>query len=764
MIKAFISHSSKQKEFALKLVECLGRDLCIIDCFDFQPAYQTEDQICQQIKNASAFVLLLSKDALQSKWVQEEVKIAIEKMSDDDLSRFWPYIVDDLDVNDCPKWISRNKCFNLVHFSSPKLLSIDINQKIRKLIWSANPAQEILDTMLIGRAKDIDSFEKKFYASVDNNIKSLVVCGRAGVGKEAFTTECIRRSNGIKEYAPSKISLQPAESVEDFISYLNSYTFSYKNEESSNIFSKSIYEKVDIAVDMLNSLYNAHSVLLIEDDYCLITYKGDFATWFIDIVTNEHLTKKLGIFIMSKHMPKVINITSFPQIIVVPLQEIDREDRKKILVQCLRLYGVQNMSSDDINYFIDKLLHSPYQLIKVAEAVSVTSVELVKANIKDYVEIGDNKMQTLLGQFLDRTESKNVLIILSEFDVISYEIVEEIFQGEYTEALTEINKMMSLGIVSRFGKNEQYLRLDHYVSDYIRRCRIKLDDVWQNSVIEVIEKSVRDVEKLTEDTSLYLYNIKKQILSNKSFDSKYLFPSIIVKTLMEKYNNQDYKFVIQLGYDVLNSERNYYPEIKREIRYWLCLSLCRVQDNRFYEEVKPMENADLYFLKGFYKRIETDYQVAESLYRRALKMSPNLQRAKRELVTVLSAQNKYSEALTLAQENYERNPENSYQIYGYFRCLVRKYPLTYDDKKQLEELMSKMNENYSEKREELYSAMKIEYNSYVLRLNPNAMLDIIDKAKNEFPKSANVLRAAESYLYKQGIKKNMQSFEEDCDF
>ena len=38
MIKAFISHSSKQKkEFVEPLVELLGRDSCIIDCFPQSP-------------------------------------------------------------------------------------------------------------------------------------------------------------------------------------------------------------------------------------------------------------------------------------------------------------------------------------------------------------------------------------------------------------------------------------------------------------------------------------------------------------------------------------------------------------------------------------------------------------------------------------------------------------------------------------------------------------------------------------------------------
>ena len=49
MIKAFISHSSAQKTFAQELVNKIGRDYCKIDCFDFEPAYKSIDEIFRAI-------------------------------------------------------------------------------------------------------------------------------------------------------------------------------------------------------------------------------------------------------------------------------------------------------------------------------------------------------------------------------------------------------------------------------------------------------------------------------------------------------------------------------------------------------------------------------------------------------------------------------------------------------------------------------------------------------------------------------------------
>lgn len=71
MIKAFISHSSKQKDFATRLVNLIGRDLCLIDCYDFEPAYKSIDEIYRAIEKCTIFVLLISRDSLASDWVKK---------------------------------------------------------------------------------------------------------------------------------------------------------------------------------------------------------------------------------------------------------------------------------------------------------------------------------------------------------------------------------------------------------------------------------------------------------------------------------------------------------------------------------------------------------------------------------------------------------------------------------------------------------------------------------------------------------------------
>ena len=71
MIKVFISHSSAQKDFAQQLVELLGRDRCIIDCYDFESAYKTLDEIYSAIEESTVVAFFSNQGFIIFRMVYE---------------------------------------------------------------------------------------------------------------------------------------------------------------------------------------------------------------------------------------------------------------------------------------------------------------------------------------------------------------------------------------------------------------------------------------------------------------------------------------------------------------------------------------------------------------------------------------------------------------------------------------------------------------------------------------------------------------------
>ena len=75
--------------------------------------------------------------------------------------------------------------------------------------------------------------------------------------------------------------------------------------------------------------------------------------------------------------------------------------------------------------------------------------------------------------------------------------------------------------------------------------------------------------------------------------------------------------------------------------------------------------------------------------------------------------------------------------------------------------MSAMKKNLSDKHEELYAAMEIEYKYYVKKIGVQEMLDLIRKSETNFPGSVNIKRAAQPFKLKQAIITKEELLPED---
>ena len=83
---------------------------------------------------------------------------------------------------------------------------------------------------------------------------------------------------------------------------------------------------------------------------------------------------------------------------------------------------------------------------------------------------------------------------------------------------------------------------------------------------------------------------------------------------------------------------------------WLCMALAREKDEQFETEVTYFNDSyNFHFLWGFYYRQKGYINDAKKELRKALDLNPDHQKTKRELVSVLVREGKYSEALKMAK-------------------------------------------------------------------------------------------------------------------
>lgn len=758
MIKAFISHSSKQKVFALKLYNLIGRDFCYIDCYDFEPAYKSLDEIIRKIESCTVFVLLISRESLQSKWVSKEIDAAVRKFGPAQLERFWPYIIDpDLKLEDCPEWIREKESFNLHKFLSPELLALDIEQKFRRIIWRENPDMKVREIGLIGRQEEIGQFEQLRYSMNGQNLRALIISGRQGVGKDAFAKQCLFQLGRPHEMEPCRISLDVKNGLEDFLIQLNLILVQYNDAQMKAYLAGGYQGKIDVAISMLNRICDMRQVVFVDDNMACVLPDKSIPNWFKDIVSDDTLNKQLALFVKSRLTPNSYVVSELPRLAHIHLNSLTKTDRKKLFYSLAQSYHLEDFRDRDADFFVEKLLESPFQIHEAVKVISQQGVTNAKNDIKKLIEIGDERAKPLIDHFKENRLSINVLCILARFEFLDFDTLEDIFEGEEDNLHLAISDLLVYGVVSTFGLSGEYIRLDHYLCDYIRRNRIPLPEDIGLVVDEVIEKRIVNAN-ITKEVSIYFYDLQQKIMKQQYTCDSFLVPSVLIKAIIEAYNERNYKLVISICEKIRNDGHDLNEEVNRELLYWNCLSLCRTlkedEGNRdkFWELVRFIGGADNAFLKGFFFRYDEQYPNAEKYLKQALDMNPNMDRAKRELVTVLLEQGDYDNALKWAQENYEHDKgENTYHIYAYFRCLVRKRDLSVGERTLVRVLMQQVEDSYSDKKDELYAAMEISYATYIERKLPREMLSFIKERERAFPNSLNVSRAANEYRKKQQL-------------
>ena len=123
MIKAFLSHSSKDKDSYVRIVadKLLNKMSIIYDEYTFEIGNKTLDEIMNGLEKTELFVFFISDNSLKSEWVKNEVLTAGDKLGNR-LKQFYPIIIDkNITYKDerIPEWLQKE--YNLKYVSKPTI-------------------------------------------------------------------------------------------------------------------------------------------------------------------------------------------------------------------------------------------------------------------------------------------------------------------------------------------------------------------------------------------------------------------------------------------------------------------------------------------------------------------------------------------------------------------------------------------------------------------------------------------------------------------
>lgn len=755
MKRIFISHSSSDKQFYAEplvetLIKSLGENKIVFDSITFEEGAKTHIEISQWLDGTDLFVLLLSDEALKSKWVQSEIMQSEElEHRNPNEERIFPIIIDpNINHEDdrIPDWLRQ---YNIRIINSPKKAARQIISRSIEITWINNPKLKEKNNLYVGRNEKMEEFEDRMDNFAQPRPNILIASGINSIGRRSFLKQGLIKLNVIKEsYSMPILVLDGHQSIENLI--LSVKDLGYSNIDINNLMNKSMTEKIDIVYNLLLNVSKSKDILLIEDEGAIVSHYRDLTPWFIELCQKIRESTDLNdivLCVVSKYKPLHKSVYSLGNVFSIHIDELSPKDRNRLLIRYSDIINL-DLDRDELEFISNNLSGLPEEVFFSLEISKAEGINYLKRNIEIIENFRDEKVSILLLEFKNDHEALKILKLLSLFDFISIFTLNKLL-NENKQHLKYVERFLAGGICSLIGSKLEYIVMNTAIKNYFSRQQFILGNEFEESVSQFVK-----LEVSTDD--YYDYADKTFIMQQKlknmdDVPNELLIPSFYLKTMKDLYDSKSNdKDVIQLADKVLESSTFLDPYILSEIRFFLCSALARQKSDRFNEEIRNINGVQHNFLYGFYYRHIGQYEKAIERLLSALNGYPNYAQAKRELVLLYNKTENYEKAFDIAKENYEYNRSNEYHIHAYYQVLSfeRNNQLSLEEKKYtMKKLLEDIEKIDSDKAKNMFLIMSAQYELY-MNDNIEKTQNYIEQADREFPDSIYVLLFKIDYFEK----------------
>lgn len=733
-MRIFISHSSKDKESYCDAVvrilrEKIGKDTIVYDAVTFEVGEKSIDEINRTLAFSDLYVILLSVNAVESDWIKYELKEAHKKLTDKNLNRIYPLIIDaSLKFSDerIPDWL---KDYNLKYIARPAKAAKLIIERAQDVNWSRHPGYQSRNTIFVGRNDLINDFETRIDDFEKPPLNTFIVSGLPNIGRKSLVRQCFVKGTIIPQYYEfPTISLSYQESIEDFIIKISDLGFT-DGSETTGLSVKSLEEKIRCASGLSKAISELSEIVLIKDDGCIVDYRGNLSEWFKQIVISENLFDRIVFVIITKYKTNYESIRNVPSAAYMNVPELSQQERKGLLRRLVDANHL-DLGRPDLEQISRHLTGYPVQVHYAVDVIVHNGFPYLSRNYKLLSDYNEQEVSSLLEKHKDNSKVLQILALIGKYDAISITMLYEIlnvtpeyiscYEDLYQESLFELE-----------GVNREYVRLNEVVRNYILRSGAKMLPEHRKKAQQLFEEMFSD-DGSWYNSNDFLLAIRESVTQGKKVAPEHVIPSVYLKSMSDLYSNMQYENVVKLAKLALSNSDNTDGKILYEVKYSLCSALAKLKHQDFMVKVQELDYDDRIFLKAFYYRQIGKNDCALSYLNELLNKRPEMSKAKREKVLVLKNLQQFEEATGLAKENYYLYSDNPYHIQAYFDCLINTYHNKPEDELLLD-LLEKLERIRSEKAQSMYGRCKALYLAYVEE-SYDAALSCIDETETNFPK------------------------------
>jgi tetratricopeptide (TPR) repeat protein len=653
-MKAFLSHSSRDKEFVRAVAKNLGRQSCLFD----EQAFDTGEEFKSSIENAlddtCIFVLFASRSALASVWVKYEIDEAWFRKLYQIITKSLVYLIDSkISHNDLPEWLKRAR---ISRENAPKIVARDIRSHLNELLV------ERQTKFFIGRRTEIEELENSLFPLDGSKPpRAVFVTGLPGIGRRTF----------IKHASPDLLSLRKVlqikigegDNTNDICMIIADHSEPYSTKKGFERIIKQIKElddesSLDRIKDNLSRLIDAGELPMFIDDGGLLDDDGYMRQPIVRILKKIEGEDEIYLFFVSTRTPQALSDYGLPIVKVLPLKPLDNKKLVLLLADQANL-KLQAPQINDLAEYIAGYPPSCYYAISQAKDYGIEAVLKDKSRL---VEFQTTVFLRHLSKLNIDDNGQLILQILAAFSPLPLPAIAKAVALDLQAVTSTLIHLIDLSLVN--VTDEGYYRIADPISNAVMSAYGLPSPEQHKALAESVLDYIENIE--SESPLLELHRVlfrSANWANDKELAAKAVhLANDLIKLTESHYHARRYRNAIKFGYAALEERKD-----SATARSYLIRAL--IQEERFQEAEKQIEELqkfspmrEVFFLKGFLERNRENFPDAIANYEKASAHGRTGVALSRELAFCYYKVDKLDKAFDHINEALSNHGDNPYIV------------------------------------------------------------------------------------------------------
>lgn len=450
MSKAFLSHSSKDKGFVKGVADALGSALCHYDERTFEPTGDSADEILLALGNSEIFVLFFSKNALESSWVQKEIRYAKHMFFEGKITGVAIFPLDKTPRDMLDPWL---RPFVVQTLMVQKLVGL----RIRSMLITQDA---ISSSRFIGRDSELSSLKSKLRDLSANRPSAVIVSGINGIGKRRLLSRAYEDLYPFipKHWVQIELGSYEGEAVlyERMLEYFepaSDWSASVKKLEA--FLELTPIEKTLELSRLFNEVEKSKQVVVVIFSDDIINSDGNFEEWLLSSIRNSNPSYPV-LVVSTTRGPGPRSLASIVDIPYLKLNSINDKDAKHLFE--LLCDDIESTAPESL---IDQVVSS----VGGHPGLLELSAKLMKAAgaARFKIELSSNDGKSALEEYVEKAlenvplsdVEKSIILLVDELGGATPEDVLFGFANDerYEEISASLAKLLDYGMLEDSGEN-----------------------------------------------------------------------------------------------------------------------------------------------------------------------------------------------------------------------------------------------------------------------------------------------------------------------